>query len=60
MTVRWGGASGTVYRIESTPDLVVTNWTVLGVVTAEWPVVSFVDTSPAPAGRRFYRVTPLP
>ncbi|HOW98045.1 MAG TPA: hypothetical protein P5567_10450 [Kiritimatiellia bacterium] len=57
---RWIGEVGATYVLQYTTNLLTGPWTnVSGVVTAESPLVSFVDTNSA-ASRMYYRTARLP
>lgn len=54
--LNWRSASGTVYRVEGSTNLVATNWFILGVVTADQANLAFIDTNAAAHPVLFYRL----
>ncbi|MEY2428499.1 MAG: hypothetical protein QOJ40_1384, partial [Verrucomicrobiota bacterium] len=60
VTITWSAVSGSIYRLQYTPDLSATNWTdVSPDVTAADSTASQTN-NPDGAGQRFYRVILLP
>jgi hypothetical protein len=51
------GTTGSTNRIEFKHDLAATNWNVLTNLILPASPYLFIDTTPATAARRFYRVT---
>ncbi|MFC1453308.1 lamin tail domain-containing protein, partial [Verrucomicrobiota bacterium] len=59
-TVSWPSKPGVLYRVESSDDLTSpTNWTPIGIVTAQSAVSWFEDPALTGAGHRFYRISEL-
>ena len=58
-TLTWASVTGEQYEIDYSPDFV--NWTMLGVVIAGGPQMSFTDPNPiVGVPFRFYRIVQLP
>ncbi|MCE9613886.1 MAG: lamin tail domain-containing protein [Lentisphaerae bacterium] len=57
--VVWAAESGRVYRVESSTNLVFTNWVPVGAVTAPGAVATLLDTNAGALPRRFYRLWPV-
>ncbi|MCE9613576.1 MAG: lamin tail domain-containing protein [Lentisphaerae bacterium] len=58
--LQWNAQSGGVYQLHFATNLVVTNWSMIGVVTAQAPTLSFVDTNAADHPVGFYRLQRAP